>query len=216
MDLERFGRIVYSRRTELGMTQEQVAKAGGPTDTTMGKIENSEWTPGNRKTTLRKLDIGLRWTPGSAARTLAGGDPVPLSEDAGDFLSKIRHPQYAAGVSAGVDKGDEPLLAVLDEILQTGNLPANAQEQLVRLRDDAVIEQFPRRYESLTRNRKLRVARYGSEVWIEQLKEEKQNAVATETQSATSPEGDKGQEAELTQAMMDLAAREVKDHDKPE
>lgn len=214
MDLERFGRIVYSRRTELGMTQEQVAKAGGPTDTTMGKIENSEWTPGNRKTTLRKLDIGLRWTPGSAARTLAGGDPVPLSEDAGDFLSKIRHPQYAAGVSAGVDKGDEPLLAVLDEILQTGNLPANAQEQLVRLRDDAVIEQFPRRYESLTRGRKLQVARFGHKVWIEQLQEESEHGLEDGETADAQAEGN--QDEEVTQGMLDLAAREVNDHDKPE
>lgn len=78
MDLERFGRIVLDRRIELGLSQEDVAAAGGPTDTTLGKIENCEWTPGNRKVTLRKLDAGLRWEPGSAVRTLAGGDPTPI------------------------------------------------------------------------------------------------------------------------------------------
>lgn len=78
MDLERFGRIVLDRRIELGLSQEDVAAEGGPTDTTLGKIENCEWTPGNRKVTLRKLDAGLRWEPGSAVRTLAGGDPTPL------------------------------------------------------------------------------------------------------------------------------------------
>ncbi|GAS92639.1 helix-turn-helix domain-containing protein [Mycolicibacterium brisbanense] len=80
MDLERFGRIVLSRRIELGLTQEEVERNGGPTDTTLGKIENGEWTPGNRKTTLRKLDVGLRWRDGSAQRTLAGGHPENLTD----------------------------------------------------------------------------------------------------------------------------------------
>jgi transcriptional regulator with XRE-family HTH domain len=81
MDLERFGRIVYDRRDELGLTQEEVEENGGPTDTTLGKIENVEWTPGNRKITLRKLDVGLKWEPGSAKRTLNGGDPTPIPDD---------------------------------------------------------------------------------------------------------------------------------------
>ncbi|MFT4199823.1 helix-turn-helix domain-containing protein [Gordonia sp. (in: high G+C Gram-positive bacteria)] len=79
MDLERFGRIVYERRNELGLSQEQVADRGGPSDTTMGKIENFEWAPGDRKVTLKKLDKGLDWEPGSAEATLAGGDPTPLN-----------------------------------------------------------------------------------------------------------------------------------------
>ena len=196
MDLERFGRIVFNRRTELGLTQEGVSQNGGPTDTTMGKIENGEWTPGNRKVTLRKLDVGLRWAPGSAARTLAGGDPTPLSDEADEFLSKIRHPRYSAGVSAGLDKGDKDLLSVLEEVLQTGALPDNAQEQLERLRDDAVIEQFPKRYDALSRGRKLRVAWYGNKVWIEQVEEEKKHAVETAPESSTSPPEDEDKEGD--------------------
>ncbi|AZV00692.1 immunity repressor [Gordonia phage Lilas] len=83
MDLDRYhearlGDLVRQRRAELGLTQKEVHQAGGPTDTTLTKIENGEWTPGNRKNTLRKLDVGLAWVPGSAARVLAGGEPTPL------------------------------------------------------------------------------------------------------------------------------------------
>lgn len=89
MDLERFGRIVYERRMELGLTQDEVANQGGPTDTTMGKIENGDWTPGNRHTTFRKLDTGLRWRPGSARTTLDGGEPEPIPDDAPEFVRDV-------------------------------------------------------------------------------------------------------------------------------
>lgn len=78
-ELERFAQIVLARRTELGLTQAEVEENGGPTDTTIGKIENQDWKPGN-KSTLRKLDRGLQWTEGSALRTLSGGDPTPIEK----------------------------------------------------------------------------------------------------------------------------------------
>lgn len=79
-DLIRFGQMVKARRDALGMTQEEVAALGGPSDTTFTKIENLDWTPG-RATTLKKLDAGLRWEEGSSARILyEGGDPVDLRQ----------------------------------------------------------------------------------------------------------------------------------------
>ncbi|WP_454199505.1 hypothetical protein [Nocardia sp. Marseille-Q1738] len=79
-DLVRFGQMVKARRDALGLTQEEVSALGGPSDTTFTKIENLEWRPG-RTATLRKLDAGLQWEPGSSARILyEGGDPIPLNQ----------------------------------------------------------------------------------------------------------------------------------------
>lgn len=72
---DRFAAIVQARRAELNLTQVDVKAAGGPSTVTLGKIENGQ-RPSAR--TLRKLDQVLRWSPGSAARTLSGGDPTPL------------------------------------------------------------------------------------------------------------------------------------------
>lgn len=61
----------------MGLTQDDVTAAGGPSDTTQTRVENAEGPPPNL-TTRNKLDRPLRWQPGSAARVWAGGEPVPL------------------------------------------------------------------------------------------------------------------------------------------
>lgn len=78
--LERFASIVKRRREELGLRQDQLRDLGGPSTTTMTKVENAMDAPS--PVTLRKLDAGLDWEPGSAARTLKGGDPTPIQGDA--------------------------------------------------------------------------------------------------------------------------------------
>lgn len=76
--LEALGRAVRTRRTQLGLTQEEVNAHGGPSDTTLTKIENGEGA-NPAASTLRKLDTALRWRPGSAQRVLEGeGDAEPL------------------------------------------------------------------------------------------------------------------------------------------
>jgi DNA-binding XRE family transcriptional regulator len=73
----RLGRAVEERRRDLGMTQLEVWQAGGPSNSTMTAIENGiqeTFTP----STLRKLDIGLKWESGTAAAVLRGdADPAP-------------------------------------------------------------------------------------------------------------------------------------------
>lgn len=75
--LERFGKIVRKRRLGLGLTQDQVAMAGGPSDKRQTKIENGA-PPAPSLTTLAKLDMALRWEPGSAAAAFNGDAPTPL------------------------------------------------------------------------------------------------------------------------------------------
>lgn len=76
-DLKRFGRIVRERREELGFQQEDMDQHGGPSSTTMSRIERGVAPPSAK--TLRKLDTGLDWQTDSAKRTLDGGDPIPLA-----------------------------------------------------------------------------------------------------------------------------------------
>ncbi|WP_137726192.1 helix-turn-helix domain-containing protein [Prescottella subtropica] len=77
----RLGDYVAARRRELGLTRVQVHQAGGPSVTRLGTIEEGAG-PGPSAQTLQKLDTGLRWQPGSAARTLTGGLPTPLPDTA--------------------------------------------------------------------------------------------------------------------------------------
>lgn len=76
IDQAGFGQQVRARREELGLTQAQVREAGGPSDTTLTKIESGEG-PAPSRATLRKLEQALHWAEGSALTTLGGGEPVP-------------------------------------------------------------------------------------------------------------------------------------------
>lgn len=78
-DFPRLSRYVRERRQQLDLRQDEVDAAGGPSDTLVSQIERDEWHPTERYTsTLRKLDVGLQWQPGSARRILEGGEPQPL------------------------------------------------------------------------------------------------------------------------------------------
>lgn len=77
---ERFAEIVKQRRLELDYNQLELWAAGGPSNTTLTKIENAEMADLNRNT-AKKLDAGLRWTKGSAKATWEGGDPTPIGDD---------------------------------------------------------------------------------------------------------------------------------------
>lgn len=78
--LSRFGNIVHARRTELDLSQQAVRAAGGPSQPTLIKIERGD-PPGPTTGVLDKLDLALRWTPGSAAEALAGGAPTDNTND---------------------------------------------------------------------------------------------------------------------------------------
>lgn len=74
-DLQRFGKAVLDRRVhELDRTQANVAEHGGPSTTTLTKIE-AGLPPEPSAATLRRLDAGLDWEPGSARALLYNGTP---------------------------------------------------------------------------------------------------------------------------------------------
>ena len=76
-DWDRLAEATRERRVELGLTQEDVRAAGGPSTATMRLIEGA-LQHGYQPATLRDLEQALRWERGSVGRLLDGGDPVPL------------------------------------------------------------------------------------------------------------------------------------------
>lgn len=113
---EHLARRVLARRHELDMSQLDVWQAGGPSNTTLTKIENGEMEALAR-TTARKLDTGLRWEPGSARRVFEGGEPTPLREErpAGE-LERLRRD---IETSRAIDEATRArLLADLDAMTQ--------------------------------------------------------------------------------------------------
>lgn len=161
---ERFAQIVGEAFSALGVTQLEFQHRGGPSDTTLRKILDAD-PVGLSTRTLTGLDRAFGWTPGSAARTLAGGDPTPMSREADAFLSKIRHPSLAGSV----DTNDQGLVAALDEVLETGQTSPATRAQLERLRDETAIRNFPEAYASLSRDGKLKVAEYCYSIQREEL-----------------------------------------------
>lgn len=77
---KRLGDAIHTRRQYLALNQQEVAAAGGPSDTTLSKLENNLIDVVSNAT-LRKLDRGLEWVRGSARRVLyEDGDPIPIEE----------------------------------------------------------------------------------------------------------------------------------------
>lgn len=97
----RLGEAVKARRARLGRTQVDVWQAGGPANSTLTSIESGAQTVIST-VTLRKLDTGLSWEPGTAARILNGEQPNPIrtplenlptekvAEIASEALSELR------------------------------------------------------------------------------------------------------------------------------
>ncbi len=76
-DAVHLARVVAAWRLRHGWSQAVVSARGGPSATTLSAIESAEWASERPAATLAKLDAGLGWPPGTAARVLhAGLDPL--------------------------------------------------------------------------------------------------------------------------------------------
>ena len=72
---ERLRAAVLARRDQLKFSRRQVSLNGGPSEPTLLKIERGQGDDLGAAT-FRKLDIGLQWEAGSAARVVEGGTPT--------------------------------------------------------------------------------------------------------------------------------------------
>ncbi|WP_330179093.1 hypothetical protein OHB26_21630 [Nocardia sp. NBC_01503] len=79
----RLADVVVARMGALHRSRRQVHLHGGPTEPTMLKIERGE-ARGLTPKTLRRVNVGLDWTAGSAENVyFTGGNPTPLKERTG-------------------------------------------------------------------------------------------------------------------------------------
>lgn len=107
---KRLAEKVLRRRAELDLSQIDVWRTGGPSNTTLTTIENGlleNLTP----STARKLDAGLLWEKGSARKVWEGGEPTPLGssrKDAGWLRRQIDEAEISASLRTR-------LLDVLDD-----------------------------------------------------------------------------------------------------
>lgn len=137
-DIARLGRAVRDRRTELRMTQDGVASAGGPSDVTIRNIEAAKVKRINR-VTLAKLDTGLGWTPGTAAAHLDGAS--------GDDVSTAPRPMYVHEASDA-----DLLLEISRRMSEMRRDLERTPDKMQRPDDlDASVERPPRPHGSITR-----------------------------------------------------------------
>jgi len=109
----RFGELVAHRRAELGLAQNALQQAGGPSGVTVRDIEAGRVVKPSR-ITLAKLDRALRWKAGSAIRSLSGGDPTPLPrETVGPGADAAAFVATGSGGDAGLT--DDEVLALIRE-----------------------------------------------------------------------------------------------------
>lgn len=74
LDLENLRHWVRERRRELDLSHLEIQQLGGPSTTTMTKIEAGRG-PAPRRDVVKRLEHVLGWSQGSVRRILAGGSP---------------------------------------------------------------------------------------------------------------------------------------------
>lgn len=118
-DPKRLAAYVVRRREERAWSQIDVWRRGGPSNSTLTKIESGDWVP--FAATLRKLDAGLGWRLGSAQAVLDGGEPT-LAPDVSQAAPASARGESAAGSSSSSGGGVVPLPASVVEGLSEAEL----------------------------------------------------------------------------------------------
>lgn len=126
---EKLAEAVKARRNELGLTQADIARLGGPSPAIVGAIEN------NRATQLsprlrRGLDEALQWEAGSVSKVLAGGHAAAINP---------RSPTDPGVLDPQRWGGAAPLIAKVEQVhLAVNGLTFDVRETDVR--DPAVVD----------------------------------------------------------------------------
>lgn len=99
MSMVELSAAVIKARHDLGITQEDVERRGGPSVATLGTIERRR-NVGLRPKTLRTLDIALGWPLGTAGALLQGKAEPPSSPPTSSTSNTLAE-LVAASVAAG-------------------------------------------------------------------------------------------------------------------
>ncbi|WP_067483848.1 hypothetical protein [Actinomadura hibisca] len=124
-DWPRLARFVLERRNELGLKQEEVRQAGGPSTATLRNIEGASQAS-YKPHILAGLERALQWKTGSVQAILSGGEPLTAEAAAREGLARERAGQPT--VADIVQQHDE-ILAKVKEFLAD----ADAREERVLL-----------------------------------------------------------------------------------
>lgn len=111
---ERLAAAVKARRAELDLSQIEVWQSGGPSNTTLTKVENAEIETLTR-TTAKRLDAGLLWAPGSAKAVFERGEQPQPANEQGLGTRDIAWIREQIGLADVDENTRERLLRVIDE-----------------------------------------------------------------------------------------------------
>lgn len=111
-DYNHLARVVRDFRTLAGLSQQDVAARGGPSDTTLSQIEAGRWRSANPGRTLTKLDRAYRWPEGSAMKALTKGfdpsDSLELAQAKAQFADV--HDEWTSPRMVLSDLSDDQLV----------------------------------------------------------------------------------------------------------
>ena len=194
-ELERLGTIVVARRKSLGWpTRQAFADNIDLTYRVLTDLENGARKLGPKAYAV--VEQTLEWRPGSVDRILSGGDPLEVTPENSLLASRLLHPSRREQTAKWLD--DDNMASILRKLLMEGHIEADDQKRVQDALDDMAIKRFPEVFGALSRPGKIRVVKFGEGVRTEEFLAQKgaHDAVADETQSATPPEGNEGEEAE--------------------
>lgn len=98
-DWNHLGEMARARRKELGLTQEDIKKRGGPSPALVRQIENGRYDAEMQPSVRRSYERALEWTAGSLDRLLVWGEASPLTDrdetppETDDPLEKVNRVQ---------------------------------------------------------------------------------------------------------------------------
>lgn len=139
-DWRRLASKVIERRNELGLTQEDVRAAGGPSTATMRLVEGA-LQDSYKDASLARLERALQWRVGSIDRILQGLDPITARQDATATPATV---EAKAIVASGPTPGRMPdhLRSTEDILREIAEIESRmTPEELARVNRDIAEEE---------------------------------------------------------------------------
>lgn len=157
-DLSEVGRRVSERRTALGFDAAELARQAGVDPKTLASLERGErWPRDHSKTGIERA---LKWKPGSLTRIRNGGEPQEIDE-----VSVIRV-ESAPTTSASV--ADADVVVILSRVAGGGQVDETTRSDAQRLLDDMHIGHLDEVIDMLSREGKLKVYHFATEVYADE------------------------------------------------
>lgn len=113
VDTKSLGRAIRMRRTQLQLTQEQLAAKSGLNPVSISLMENGRQGPPQPRT-IARLEENLKWKPGAIEQILSGADPAQFADDppsAGEISVDLARSIIHAVSQVRTDLPGQPQLA---------------------------------------------------------------------------------------------------------